>query len=351
MNSFDSKVCYNCQTPLSSSSKFCPKCGQKYTTGRISVRRLLANFFRDELNFDSRLVRTIAALFIPGKLTEEFFKGKHKTYFPPIRFFLVIALVLISIIAFKTSDMKGGVNVGIDASSISHAHERLTMIHKIDTLIIDEKAKTNNQKIHAALDSVAYQVKDMRGSIQDSINITKNIQIFGDSVKLIISLDDLESLSAGEIGEKYGSELLWWQKIALTQGIKVVKRGDSLMEYMINKSAIAFFCMMPFLAAFLKILYIRRDKYYVEHLVFSFHYHTFLFLLIIFILLTEDYLGSSLIWISLLTAFMYLFLAMKRIYNQGWIKTFIKIGIASMFYIFLTTIFLVLTLAISFLIF
>ena len=120
--------------------------------------------------------------------------------------------------------------------------------------------------------------------------------------------------------------------------------------------------MMPALAFTLKILYIRRKKYFVEHLVFSFHYHAFAFLIFTMIFLAIkgfDMIGQEMsedeiapcIGVGMLVVMIYNFIAMRRVYNQGFFKTFIKYNVLNFSYIFIFTLFLVLTLAVSILIF
>ena len=82
--------------------------------------------------------------------------------------------------------------------------------------------------------------------------------------------------------------------------------------------------MMPFLALLLKLLYFRRNRYYVEHLFFSFHFHAFVFLLGTLLILLQNVLSGGLIAILALSIFVYLFMAMKKVYGQGFFKTFLK---------------------------
>lgn len=87
------------------------------------------------------------------------------------------------------------------------------------------------------------------------------------------------------------------------------------------------FILLPVFALFLKMLYIRRKQYYyVDHATLSLHYFSFIFLLLsIFsfgldrLFNTSIFTGIALVWITI-----YLYLAMKCIYRQGWFKTLVK---------------------------
>src|SRR5690606_19705106 len=83
----------------------------------------------------------------------------------------------------------------------------------------------------------------------------------------------------------------------------------------------AVFLMLPAFALLLKLLYVRRKRYYVEHFVFGLHTHAFTFLMFTIMLLGRTN------WIRLpatLWMLAYFFLAMKRYYGQGWLKTTLK---------------------------
>ncbi len=342
------KQCYNCDTPLPQEAKYCLKCGQKYTTGRIKLRNLLGDFFAEQFNLDSRIFKTLQAIFIPGKLTEEFFKGRHKTYSSPLRLFLITAFLFGSVLAFQLFQDS---DIGADnMNEMIHINERRSVLKALDTITIEQKKIFNNNKVDSALDSLMVQMRVALDNPTDSIILNREIQIAGFKLPNI-SRDDFEQMTPKELGDSYGKDMKFWGKLLLTQGVKSIKQGDNMVQYLFGKTTFAIFFMMPFLAVFLKIIYIRRKKFYVEHLIFSFHYHTFLFLLFTGAVILTNYLGGAVIGISFLIAFVYLFIALKRIYQQGWFKTLFKIFIIFIIYLFLLVIFMSFTAAIGFLLF
>lgn len=100
-----------------------------------------------------------------------------------------------------------------------------------------------------------------------------------------------------------------------------------------------FFISLPVFACLLALLYVRRRKkfYFVSHAIFSLHFYIVCLLwlaitLPVFVWLSGKSEGAGTIRtienvLSLvipLFMFIYLFIAMKRFYEQGWIKTFFK---------------------------
>jgi len=88
----------------------------------------------------------------------------------------------------------------------------------------------------------------------------------------------------------------------------------------------AFFVMLPVLALLLSVFYWKRKLHFIRHLVFSVHIHSFVFLLNI-LLVTMSFLYHLPGWvfgISILGGNVYIYMALKRFYGQGYLKTFVK---------------------------
>ncbi len=106
------------------------------------------------------------------------------------------------------------------------------------------------------------------------------------------------------------------------------------------------FIFLPLIAVVMYVLYIGSGRYYVEHLLFVVHFHAFFFFGGLVILLVERMAwlapgtwlatGGEVTGKFLTAAFtiyvpVYLYLAMRRVYGQGRIVTFLKysaLGIA-----------------------
>ena len=91
------------------------------------------------------------------------------------------------------------------------------------------------------------------------------------------------------------------------------------------------FCI-PLFALVLKVLYVRRRIFYIDHLIYALHIHTFAYTGIMLIVLATIGLNravSGLIggWIIALlwSAFvMQIFLSIRRVYRQGWFISVFK---------------------------
>ena len=103
-----------------------------------------------------------------------------------------------------------------------------------------------------------------------------------------------------------------------------------------KKSLIALFVLLPIFAFILKIFFWRRGSF-AHHLVFSFYFFSFLFV-VLGIILVANYIWDVPFWIGLLIAlstYFYLLIAIRHFYHHGYILTFIKTGMVSFIYLML----------------
>jgi hypothetical protein len=96
------------------------------------------------------------------------------------------------------------------------------------------------------------------------------------------------------------------------------------------------FVLLPLFALVLKLLYVRQGRFYAEHMIFLLHTHAFVFAIFTILLVREwlfGWAGAVLGWTGLAPtivalllgwALVYIYLAMRRVYAQGWLKTLLK---------------------------
>ena len=86
------------------------------------------------------------------------------------------------------------------------------------------------------------------------------------------------------------------------------------------------FFVLPLYALLLKVVYLARRRFYAEHLVFSMHIHTIVFVVFAFMLLTPDSWPDWVDGVPQLALAAYYFIALKRFYGTGVIATLVAFG-------------------------
>ena len=100
-------------------------------------------------------------------------------------------------------------------------------------------------------------------------------------------------------------------------------------------------CCIPLFAFVLKILYIRRQIFYIDHLIYALHIHTFFYTGMMLIVLATIGLNHAipgtiagwviaLLWIAFV---MQIFLSIRRVYRQGWFISTLKFFTGGLVYL------------------
>lgn len=352
------KYCRNCQHPMPSGALYCEQCGQKYTTGKITFPVLLRETLDEIFNLDSKIFRTLAALFVPGKLTNEYFAGRHRRYVHPIRLFFISAVVffaLLGIVVVQNEQKNTGLtDINNDLYEQAYRSKFMNDLEAAQDSV--RRQLPAGTGIDLAFDTLAYFLKDPRKNDRyvGYLYLTDNWAIRDTAIA--IDYQDILALPRDSFYAKYQVDGIFAQTI-LRQSIRLQNNEADFLRYVMGQLVWMVLLMMPLLAFILKILYIRRRRYYIEHLIFSFHYHAFgfvIFLLpIIYIVLPfeplsqHDAIKTWLFAIAGIGLTIYLFSAMRRVYRQRFFKTLLKFGILNFLYLFVFTIMVLLLLVTS----
>jgi hypothetical protein len=136
------------------------------------------------------------------------------------------------------------------------------------------------------------------------------------------------------------------------QALKVAKNsGVDFLNYLLGLLPLVVFLMTPAFAFILWLLHIRSKRYYVEHLVFALHFHAFLYFLLAAYMLLCRYQTVNCNVLLLGSLLLYLLLATRKMYDQSWIKSIVKVFIFSILYPFVVLAFGLFALLSSFLLF
>ncbi|MBK9017232.1 MAG: hypothetical protein IPM82_26025 [Saprospiraceae bacterium] len=171
---------------------------------------------------------------------------------------------------------------------------------------------------------------------KDTLTMQGDVELsFSEKNLMKISVDDIENMEGNTLLSTYHIEG-FWKRLLVRQQVRMLKKGDNFGIYLIGNILWMMLVMMPMLAVVLKLLYVRRRFFYYEHVIFSFHAHSFMFLFITLLMLVSNWLGDAfgpVVGLSITAAAFYPMLAMKRFYGQRWPITIFKFLIVSFLYL------------------
>jgi hypothetical protein len=290
------KNCLNCGHHVE--EIYCPHCGQKNVVTHVSAFHAIGELIGDYFHADNKFLKSIPALlFQPGKMTNEFNAGKRAKYIHPFRLYIFISIVYFSI-SFLVNDStivardgdsaisRGDIRIG-DGGFISIQRNDTTMARDTSIELLTERAA----------------------------NLPASIKLYRDSVKKLPEAlrPDFRNDVINRVSIKYKNEG--------NEGNLI----DASFEKFKHTLPKLLFFLIPLAALLLKLIYIRRKRFYIDHLVHTLNFHSFIFLIMTIYTLLHLFLpGGILFTILFFASLAYFLISMKRVYGQSWTKTFFK---------------------------
>ena len=314
------KNCLNCNTLVA--GRYCQKCGQENIEPKESFWQLITHFFNDVTHFDGKFFTSIKVLlFKPGFLSAEYVAGKRMRYLNPIRIYLFTSAIFF-LVFFSTI---GDVGSNIDFQS----NEEVIM--KMDSAQFQKFIKTINNG--DPLTKEEY----LEAKIKNEFNIGPS------RYKNRKTYDSL--LRTGAVKHNWLEKQLVFKNIQLHEKYP---NSNEIKKELVNRFVHTLpqmlFVLLPLFALVLKLLFIRRKKfYYVDHIIFTIHLYIFIFLVLL-LRIGINKLADLLKWewlsyltlVLLLLVFFYFYKALRRFYMQRRAKTIFKYFILLLLFTFIT---------------
>ncbi|MEM8598875.1 MAG: DUF3667 domain-containing protein [Bacteroidota bacterium] len=354
--------CANCGQPLSGA--YCAACGQKDQPLRQPFHRVAAEAVTELLGIDGRLWRSIARLVLPGRLTRAYLDGRRVRYVRPLRLYLLSTLLFFFLVNVVVADeFTEGFSSAFESDSTTTVAARLAELdevldaHRQDVAerqaVLDSLraiADTASTKPPPDVVSALRRAEDRLDDFVDESTVREQNRLaWQRSFLATLSPDSLVNPMDYETAAAYlfpGSNVevdlpAWARRGASIQRITAARteaeRGAAFADFMrsaLRQVPTVMFLLLPVFALVLKVVYLRRNWYYGEHLVFALHVHAFAFgVFTLFALGAMTPLGGRAAWLLVLIP-LYVYLAQKHVYRQGWIKTAVKGGVLGMLYSF-----------------
>lgn len=350
--------CGNCGTALL--GDHCHACGQP-VKGLVRHFSSIAGDFLDSVfGLDARTPRTLWPLFArPAHLTREYFAGRRMRYVTPIRLFFFLAVVTFFFARLTISFDDGGFNFG-DADL-----ENATTIAEVERIrdqTLEELARTRKAlpDVAGADAGVREGEERVRLAARERIEAIRDAAARGEPPPVSrsggLSFGDGEWDAVDNPIEiaalpPYANAWLNAQTGRTVRNVKRLREDPDLFkDALLSAVPSTLFVLLPLFALMLKIIYVFKQRLYMEHLIVALHSHAFLCLalLLLFVLFAlESWIApvgsagkvvfgllEAVVWIWMPV---YLLLMQKRVYGQGWPMTLVKYTLIGFCYLVMLT--------------
>jgi hypothetical protein len=365
--------CENCGAQLE--GHWCAKCGQPAIDYRRSFRHVIADLLNEFLNWDSKFFATIGLLLVrPWKLTNQFLAGHRVRYVHPLRLYLLASILFFFAVnyAIKSAhfepinlspenraeirdelqrenlapEVRAKIEAALGGVEVPpNKRARLEEELKREDLPAEARREIQERLQHGdpapnARTKIEDAVKDLspevRARIQDALKgasptPAEEPQKPGQTTPKPRenhkpSLESASDKNASTPFEKW---------IETRAKEKMGEHGTKMglfIATLFSNLPYMMLCCIPLFAFVLKILYIRRHIFYIDHLVYSLHIHTFAYTGVMLIALATIGLNHmapgtitgwiiALLWIAFAVQ---IFLSIRRVYRQGWFISIFK---------------------------
>jgi len=331
--------CENCGAPMA--GPFCAQCGQAAVDYRRSLRHIIVDVLDSFLSWDSKFFATIGWLIArPWHLTKQFLAGRRVRYVHPLRVYLLASILFFFAVNYWAK------SIHADPSKLS-AEDRAEIAADPD---IPPGVKAQVQR---ALDPKGLPQPEAQKPTSPDTAVTPQSTATVSPPPSVTSPSppgDFGPLVQFDKPASTGFEK-WLEQRAKE---KMGEHGSKMALFiatLFSNLPYMMLCCIPLFALVLKVLYVRKHIFYIDHLVYALHIHSFAYLAIMLIVLITIGLnrsipGSFASWIIAalwITFAVQVFMSIRRVYRQGWFFTLFKFFLGGFAYFVVLTVALAVT--------
>ncbi len=328
------KNCLNCNARVF--GRYCHVCGQENVEPKETAAGLVVHFFNDITHFEGKFLTAIRyLLFKPGFLTAEYFRGRRAGYMNPVRMY-VFSSAFFFILFFS---FFSGVEKNPEVVKIKKPAKGVRISTPLNNKVAREEAlkEAETKEDSAFINNILNGDTSVQFTNKDSTKKRSNNDLFSGNrkdYKTMAEYDSVQNSLPKEKRDEWFKRMIKRRVIIIEEkyGGDMFKFNKALLDHALHSLPKMLFISLPLFALILSLLYIRRRQfYYVNHLVFTIHLFVFIFLLLLLIFSinklqritgTNDFEWiSGLLWLYM---FIYLYKAMRRMYQQGRTITLLK---------------------------
>lgn len=315
--------CENCGAQLT--GRYCAQCGQAAVDYRRSFRHVIVDVLDSFLNWDSKFLATIALLIVkPWRLTNEFLAGKRVRYVHPLRLYLLASIVFFFVVNYWAK--------AIPQAKLSD-RDRAEIQAELKNEDLPPEARA---KIEQALklDSPAPAPASATPAAPKPPGSPPEAR-----AKTGQALSKKSEPAFFQSGKPQSPMEKWFEQRAKEKFGEHGANAKAFIITLINNLPGMMLCCVPLFAFVLKVLYIRRKIFYIDHLIYALHIHTFAYVGIMLIVGATIGLNrvapNMMGWIAIpwVVFAAQILISIRRVYRQGWFISIFKFLFGGLVYL------------------
>jgi hypothetical protein len=318
-------ACISCGTAIV--GRFCAGCGQLNDDMRRSSFVLFKDFLKDTFAFDGRMWRTLGLLAAaPGTVPSNYSHGRRSRYTPPVRlllvvsflFFLALGLTHTLIVAVEvrartpeeTAAAKAAMEEGLKAAGPE-------MRAEVDAAAGDGAIVIGGEVLDCELQATTRYFVRPRDLVVDNALWTR----CRDSILSGIRSEMGQNADKDHVAKEETERALSLVERTIAGITRAIEDPEAFNASLNNWLPRVMFVMAPVLALILTLFLRGRDALVFDHLVFSLYAHATAFAIIGLAIVAVQFSVPYVFTFASITLGLYFFVALKRGYKRGWIKT------------------------------
>jgi hypothetical protein len=273
---------------------------------------MLLHFIGDYFHYDNKFWLTVRTLILrPGVITKDYIQGKRARYLNPIQLYIFVTTVFFLLFFFSASSI-------IKESASESDTQKPTTSAKTQLQKIQDTIRQNQQNtqvvssgdslLNFVITDTTYSQAGNRIAHYDSTQERLPPSKRDGYLRSYIKRKILQAREESHGNKNYGAEL----------GNKIIHNAPKL-----------FFLLLPFFALMLWLVNFRSKILYIDHLIFSLHFHSFWFISLLGYSFFELVFSMVRLDGFLLIPFLfgigfYLYRSLRKVYPAGALKTVVK---------------------------
>lgn len=272
------KDCLNCGYIVE--DKFCSACGQENIEVKEKASHMVIHAIADYFHFENKFFGTLKPLlFKPGVLTKLYVNGKRASFLHPVKLYIFVSIVFfLSVLNVNNGNEE-------PRSVEKETRDSVTVQNVIRTLGVNKETKDSARlaNVIEAGDAKADSTQNI-GSNNGSKAVVESLEALNNpniNKHWVINTDTTYEAYLNRIGKlPKDQQPGLFKKYMAKNGIKF-KAKDSkkvFLESFLKNIPKMMFVLLPLFAMILHLFYWRKNRFYYEDLIYSFHLHSLIFL-------------------------------------------------------------------------